>query len=339
MLHKLIIGLTVLCLATAGALAAAPKAASTKSVAPPPVATFGSAASTEEQRRATEISTSYAAGNLPEAQAAAEAFMKSGLKDEKALYEVSKVLADCYRKKGEWAKAATQFMVVRSHCEKGSEDYVRADGMADILRASPSGIYTPPGTAAPVAAAGTSPKTLADDETFIDALARYGSIRATKIKMKVSTIKRAATMQQAVTLYAPCANDAREMFILGPNLPADAPHEVAVAAGTRLQELGAPIISQLQTKFEAYRPKLRQPWGLTNIEKDDIQNLSKVCRELAEVEKVYQQNLPLMAGKGSWPEQEQLQSGSAERATNFTKLADQFVVPKYTTPYGGLYYY
>jgi hypothetical protein len=320
--------------AAASASAATPaKGAPTKSAAPL-FSSPTSAVATEEQRRASEISTSYASGNLAEAQAAAEAFMKSGIKDDKALLEVGKVLGDCQRKKGEWARAAATYTSARSHCEKDSEDYVRLGGMGDVMRASPNGLYTPPGTPA-----GSVQKSLSEDDAFVDALARLGSLRATKIKMKVGPIKRATSAQQVVALYAPCAADAREMFILGPNLPADAPHEAATAAGARLQEINGGLITQLQTKFETYRPKFRTPWVLTNIEKDDIANTSKTCTALAEVEKSYQQTLAAMSGKAAWPEQEQLQSSSAERLASFTKMATEYTVPKYTTGYGSGYYY
>jgi hypothetical protein len=319
-----------------GGAAAATGSGATKSGAPAGGGLFGSPtgstaapapapAVTEEQRRASEISAQFASGQLTEAQAAAEAFLRSGIKDTQALLEVGQVLGHCQRKKGDWAKAASTFLVARGRCEKDSDDYVRMDGIASVLRASPSGVYGTPGTP-PAAGA----KTLADDAALAEALARLGGVKATKIKGKIALIKRAATPQQVLAVYTPLAVEAREMFILGPDLPPDVTHDAAVAAGTRLQELGTAATTQLQAKLEGLRPKFRAPWGMNNLEKDDVANTSRICSELADVEKAYQQTLPLVAGKAAWPEQELLQSSSDERAQTFTKLAAQFVVPKYT---------
>jgi len=345
MVRMLVVGLALLAAGAACALGAAPAPVGAPKAPPGVAAPARPAIITEEQRRASEIAGLLGEGKVAEAQAAGEAFLKSGIKDAVALAEAQRVVAECLRKKGEWRAASAAYVRVRDRCEKNSEDYIRYDAIADILRASPNGVYSGPGsapagllpTATATTATGTAapaapaPKTLADDDALADALARVASMRTVKIKQRVPAIKRGRTPQEALAAYAPAVNDAREMFILGPNAPADAPHEAAAAAGARLKELATPLVAQLQSKFEVYRKKFDSPWSLTNVEKADIQTISQGCKDMMEVEKSFQQSLPMVAGKQPWPDQERLAADSQERMAAYSQLSLQYVVPRYTT--------
>ena len=165
------------------------------------------------------------------------------------------------------------------------------------------------------------------------ALAKVGALKTIKIKQTTAAVKRAGTPQQTLTALAPAAAATHEMFVLGPNLPADAPHEAGAAAAARLEALGKAILGQYESKMDTYRPQFRTPWNMTNTQRDDVNNASKTCKDLMNVETTFQQQLPLLAGSQGWPDQERFITESKERAANYNKLSQQFVVPKYTTIY------
>jgi hypothetical protein len=354
----LILGLAFLGVLAAWAAAAPAPGGATKSSAPVAAPT-----NTEEQRRADEIAGLLTDGKLNEARAAAEALLKSGTKDDVALTKAQKVLAEALRKKGEWRLAASAYGKLRERYEKASDDYIRNDAIADLLRATPNGIYPPttgtaPAATATASAAGGTPtstatatsatastasgtaaadpppgKTLADDAVLAEALAKVGALKTIKIKQTTAAVKRAGTPQQTLTALAPAAAATHEMFVLGPNLPADAPHEAGAAAAARLEALGKAILGQYESKMDTYRPQFRTPWNMTNTQRDDVNNASKTCKDLMNVETTFQQQLPLLAGSQGWPDQERFITESKERAANYNKLSQQFVVPKYTTIY------
>jgi len=48
---------------------------------------------------------------------------------------------EALRKKGDWRRAMGAYVSLRDRFEKGCDEYVTYDAMAEILRGSPSGVY------------------------------------------------------------------------------------------------------------------------------------------------------------------------------------------------------
>jgi hypothetical protein len=300
-----------------------PDETKTGPVTPPP---------TEDQQKAAEIATMLQAGNADQALEAAKAFLAK-TRDEKAKTEAMRVVAECYRKKGDWKQAMPAYLKLRERYEKASDEYVRYDAIAEILRSSPGGVYQPPGATTTAAAADvTAPavgKTVSDDEVLAQALNRLAGFRNTRLKSRVAMVRRARTPQEVMSAFAPAAEEARQIFLLGPNVSPEAARELATVAGARLNELGKQVENACNAKFQRYKPKFDNPWSFSNLEEKDVANTSAQCKELAQCEKNFQESLFSVAGKGDWPEGDNLRKDSMDRRGVYDQLAGEFVVPEH----------
>jgi len=293
------------------------------------------AGDSDETRKVAEIQVVLAAGEFDKAIEQANAFLKTA-KDAGAKTEAFRILAEALRKKGDWKQAAVAYLRLRDGCEKNSDDWIKYDAIAEILRASPAGVYQPAGAIAPKppatpAASSDPPGKLSDDNALAEALTRLAGFRAGRLKSRIATVTRPSTPQLVVAAFEQVAEEAKLVFTLSADAPADSAHGVCSATGGRLQTLGGQIISALKTKIDKYQPKMNSPWSFTNQEKLDIKGTQTACKELAQCEDKFQQALPLMAGKGDWPEGEKLRKESAERRASYEQLGKQYIVPAYTT--------
>jgi tetratricopeptide (TPR) repeat protein len=297
----------------------------------PSPATPTNAAGSAGAQQVAEIQAHYAAGLYDKAIDAANAFLKTA-RDEGAKTEVLKVLADSIRKKGDWRNATAAYQRLRERYEKKSDDWVRHDGIYEICRASPNGLYQPPGSPPLKPPEGSAaPATLADDVALAQALTQLATFRSTRLKVVLPTIRRAATPQAVTAIYLPASEEARLLLVLSPDAPPEPGRELASVTGARLKDSGAQIIGALQAKLEKYKPKMDRPWSFTNVEKKDIQDTSAACKQMAESEKSFQASLLLVAGKGDWNEADGLRKDSVARQAQYTQLAAQYVVPQYST--------
>jgi hypothetical protein len=291
-------------------------------------------ADAEEARKVAEMQAALTAGEFDKAVEQANAYLKAA-RDESGKTEAVRVLAEALRKKGDWKQAPAAHLRLRERFEKNSEDWVRYDAIAEILRASPAGVYQPAGTPASKAAApGSAPATLADDNALAEALARQASGRAGKLKTRIPGIVRATTPQLVMAAFAPVVEEAKMVFAVSADAPPDAAREVGAAAGNRLQSLGNQIIPALNAKLEKYQTKMNAPWSFTNQEKADIKNTQAACKEMASCENQFQQALFIMNGKGDWPDANRLRTESGDRGTSYEELGKKFYVPRYYTSFG-----
>ncbi|MBE3070458.1 MAG: hypothetical protein IMZ66_09520 [Planctomycetes bacterium] len=282
-----------------------------------------------------EIQAQLLAGDYDGAIKAAKA-TAAATRDKETKAEAMRIIADAYRKKCDWRQAAVSYVGLRECCEKGSDDYIRADAAADVLKASPKGVYAvgasgtnPPqgGDATQVA---EKPRTLDDDEVLAEALARLASFRATRLKPLCMQLRRKRTPQDIASAFSAGAEQARAIFLLGPDVKPDDAREFGRMAGQRLQEVGSPIQAALQAKLAKYAVKFNNPWSLTNIEKKDIGNSSQACKDMAAAEKQYQECLFYVSGSGEWTDADALRASSSERCAAYEQLAEQLQVPAYS---------
>jgi len=286
-------------------------------------------ADAEEARKVAEMQAALTAGEFDKAVEQANAYLKS-TRDESGKTEALRILADALRKKGDWKQAPAAHLRLRERFEKNSEDWIKYDAIAEVLRASPAGVYQPAGGPAPKAAApGATAATLADDNALTEALARLAGGRAGKLKARIPAILRAATPQLVMAAFTPVLEETKMVFAVSADAPPDAAREVGAAAGKRLQALGTQIIPVLNAKAEKYQPKMNAPWSFTNQEKADIKSTQAACKEMTDCEKQFQQALFIMTGKGDWPDADRLRKESADRGTSYEELSNKFYVPRY----------
>lgn len=291
--------------------------------------------SAAETSRLAEIQAQLLAGSYDDAIKAAKA-VAATTRDKATKGEAMRIIADAYRKKCDWRQAAVSYQSLRECYDKGSDDYVRADAAAEVLRASPKGVYAvgasgtipPPGGDAPEAA--EKPRTLDNDEVLTEAMARLASFRATRLKSLCTQLRRKRTPQEIASAFSAGAEQARAIFLLGPEVKPDDARELGRTAGQRLQEVGAAIQAGLQAKLTRYAPKFSNPWSLTNIEKKDIVNSSQACKDMAAAEKQYQECLFYVSGSGEWTDADALRASSGERCAAYEQLADQLQIPEYS---------
>lgn len=295
-----------------------------------------SAAVTEEQQRAAEIAAKLLAGNIDEALQEAKAFILK-TKDEKARTEAMRVVAECCRKKSDWKQAQQAYQQLRERFVKGTDDYVKYDAIAEVLRGSPTGVYLPQGAAATTGGksatsdpAPAARKTVAEDEGLNEALARVAQFRTTRLKSRAAAVRRGRTPQEVVAAFAPAADEARQIFLLGPDVSPDAARELAAAAGTRLRDLGKQVEITLGNKLQKYQPKFENPFSFSNVEEKDVAATSAACKEMAEAEKNFQEALFGIGGKGDWPDGETFRKESMDRRATYEQFSKQFVVPEHS---------
>ncbi len=314
------------------------------------------AVSPADAMRITEIQTQMMAGDLDGALKAARALLPN-IKDKAAKADVVRVIAECLRKKSDWRQAASSYQMLRDCYDKGSDDYVKAGAISEVLKASPKGVYmvgaatadsgtNPPDAAKADAAKADPPKadtvkpdekggTLADDQVLEQALTRLAGYRATKLRSYTMQVRRKRTPQEVMKAFGPGAEEARQVFLLGPNAPAEEAHELGRVAGQRLEEIAKQIQPSLQAKLQGYaqKQKFDNPWSFTNIEKKDVESTGNACKEMAAAEQQFQESLFYVAGSAEWPDADTLRNASTERRAAYEQLAEQFQVPEYSVKY------
>jgi len=350
-----IIGLAVLLMLLVGEVraeepaakqpAAAPPAAGT--VAPPPASPKKAPAApatkkpgdsggdaekepnVEELRKATEVQELFKAGRYDQAIEAGNKFLATS-KDKYAMALALQAMAESMRKKGDWLLAQGAYQRLRGLYEKGSSDWVRSDAIAEVLKSSKGGVYLAPGAPTPAPGAPEAARVLSDDAALAEALTRLAGYRFKGFKSRLPTLRHAKTPQEVLAVVKPMSEDAERIFNLAKDVSPEAPREIGTAAANRLKEVAAQIVPALKAKITGYKPKMDSPWAFTNVEKQDIQNVNTLCKQMAESEKGFQDCLTGLAGPGDWADAERLKTESTQRQAEYEQLAEQFVVPPYT---------
>ncbi|MBM4019417.1 MAG: hypothetical protein FJ288_14030, partial [Planctomycetes bacterium] len=131
-------------------------------ITPSGPATPAAPGGSEEAQKVAAIQALLTAGEFDKAAEQAGAYLRTA-RDDAAKTEAMRILAEALRKKGDFRLAPAAYLRLRERFEKGSDDYVRYDGIAEVLKASPTGVYQPPGAPPVKPAPGAPAVTLADD--------------------------------------------------------------------------------------------------------------------------------------------------------------------------------
>jgi len=284
----------------------------------------------EDGQKVAEMQAVFTAGEFDKAIEAGNTFLKAA-HDEASKTEAFRIIAEAYRKKGDWRQAAPAYQRLRERYEKSSADWMRCDAVAEIMRNSVNGVYQPAG--APAAKAPAAGQTLADDAVLAEAVTRLAGFRMLRMKSRIANITRAATPQLVVAAFEPVAEEAKQIYSLSADAPPEGPREVCVATGNRLQTLGTQMIAALKVKHEKFQLRLAYPYYMSDVDRNDVKNTQNACKEMAEGENKFQQALSAMAGKGEWADQARLQKESSERRASYEQLAKEFL------PRAGYSYY
>jgi len=317
-----------------------------------------SVVATDDRAKLAEVEALFAAGKFGEVAEPARALLRT-TKDDAVKTGAARLVAESLRKKGDWKVAAAAYAKLADRYDKGSDDQVKATATGEVLLTSPMGIYPPleaaaakaeaaagpavpaagpavpaAGPAAPAAGpAAPAPSSgqpaaanLADDGYLARALACLASIRAEKLKGRVASIKRARTPQEAQAAFAALAEELRQARVLSDSLPAEPEVALATAAGKQLADLGQQIVAALTAKSDEFKAAIRA-LALTQAQRKDMESCQTLCNDLARTEGSFQATTIRLGGLNNWSEAGQLRDQSAQRQSEYTKLAEAFVQP------------
>ena len=136
-----------------------------------------------------------------------------------------------------------------------------------------------------------------------------------------------------MNLFRPLAEEARQIFLLGPNTPPDDARSVGTMAAQRLAQIYTQVTSVLQKKLQSYQQKMKrhEPGSFTKSQKKDIENTQQVCKEMAAAEKESHLGLAYVSGSGKWAAGDSFRIDSTERANAYEQHAKEYVVPAYSS--------
>ncbi len=282
-------------------------------------------ANAEEQQKVSEIEAAYAAGNYDQVIAVAKTFLRTA-KDNKLKAEAARVVADSLRKKKEWKRARSAYIMLCDRFQNGSDQYVKYYAVAEILRASPNGVYGQ--TAAEDDEANPNPGPTLDDDTAVaEALSRLAAARAEKLKLRIALIKQARTAQDVIQRFLPLVVELRQIRVLWPEMPPELERVAAQTAAMRMTEISSQILAGLKSK-QAIFETAKKTKRFSSRHKKGTLRCQSVCKEMAKAEESLAAGMDRLAGTAAWPEGEQLKADSASRRETFEQLVKKFVLPK-----------
>jgi len=314
-----------------------PQAAAPAAVAPAGKADPGAAAA-DERQKLVDAGALFMLGKFDEALEAAKALLRT-TKDDATKTGAARIVAESLRKKCEWKPAAGAYLKLKDYYPKASDDYIKYEAVAEVLLASPAGVYPPleaaNAKAAAVApadppAAGATPDkpaavNLADDGYLERALAFLAGVRVEKLKGRAASIKRARTPQEAQAAFAAVVEEMRQAHVLSSAASGEAGQAAAKATGERLAELGRNVTTTLAAKLADFQTSIRNR-SLTLTQRKEMGSYETLCKDLVKTEGEFQTAMSTATSLGA-SETGGLRDDSAQRQAEYQKLARAFVPP------------
>jgi hypothetical protein len=272
------------------------------------------------QARVQAIRADLEAGKFPEAAAAARAFI-GGTRDEQAKTEAIQVLATALRKQGEWRLAAKAYADLRDRYEKGSSAYVRNEATAEVLQASPKGVYPPLASSHTGDAA---PGTLADDKVLEEALVRVGETRAEKMKAAAVDLKKAASSKEIAARFADIIAGLKDARYLKSDIPVTQDREAAEAAGAALDRVEKDVVAKLRPKVAELEQTITARHAVDTAQRKQMTDYQNVLGQVTAAEESFRETLGKVpkeswAGGAAWLG---LGVGSGKRSAECTQLTN-----------------
>ncbi|MCX5685432.1 MAG: hypothetical protein NT049_17385 [Planctomycetota bacterium] len=334
--------IAVMALASGYALAADTPAAAPAATAPGDAGAPAPVAP-DERQRLLDAGALMMQSKYDEAIEAAKGLLR-GAKEDATRTGAARVIAESLRKKGEWKSAAAAYLKLRDHYEKASEHFVKNEAIAEILTASPAGLYPPleaaAAKAAPAAPAAVPTSTstsasettpakpaanLSDDDYLAKAIACLAAARIEKLKARIASIKKSRSPQEAEAAFAALAEDIRQaQFLAGSDSGASETAQAAAATtNTRLADLSKQVVATLTAKLADFQTAIKGR-SLTLTQRKEMESLQTACTDLAKNESSFQETTSKLPGL---TDASLLRNDSTQRASEYTRLAKSFEPP------------
>jgi hypothetical protein len=280
------------------------------------IAAGAAAAEQGHQERLEAIRAELDAGKYVEAAAAARQFI-GGVRDDQAKTEAMRILAAALRKQGEWRLAAKAYADLRDRCAKGSESNVRYGAAAEVLQASPKGVYPP---LEPKPAADATPRTLAEDSVLDAALVRVGEARAEKLKAVVAAMKKAASAKDVAAKFAETIDGLAKARFLAPALPVDQDREAAEAAGAALDAVQKESLGKLRAQVTELEQTITARHTVSTAQRKQLGECQETLMQMSDAEESFRQTLGKVPRDGWGGEVLKLGIASGQRTAECGKL-------------------
>jgi len=278
--------------------------------------------SLEEQKAARNIENAFTSGEYDQTITLAKDFVRNA-ESEPLKTRAARLVAKSQRKKKEWGLAQGAYFSLRDRYAKGSDEYVRAGAIAEILRASPEGVYHPLVTAS----GGEGAKTLDDDAVLEEALACLARNRAKRVELRLPRIRRARTVQEVLQRFLPLAEEIRGLRVIWPEMSPSLERAAVQMAAMRLAPLSEKALAALRAK-DAYYKAILEKRGLNSSRQSEMLQYKAMCENLAAAEESFLGATDQLAGTSDWPEGQTLRQEGEKRRDAYVKLAEALTPPK-----------
>jgi len=284
------------------------------------LAAAAAAETTVTSARLDVIQTMLDQGKYDEAAEAARGLLRGG-RDDESRTGALRIVAVALRKKGDWKAAAKAYEELKARFEKASAEYVIAEATAEVLQASPKGVYAPLAKNATAASGGGSTATLADDGALAKALVAVGDVRAAKVNGRLGEMKKSRSPREIVKVFDEMAQGFQQARILNPDLSLDLDRNAAQAAADALDRVEKDVLPALRQRMDEITRTGLDRGTLDNTQKDQVSEALEACQQASDAERAFRDVLkPIIKG---WPEGVALNLASIKRGNAYGDVVRQ----------------
>jgi len=259
-------------------------------------------------------------GKYDEAIDAAKGMLR-GAPDDQTKTEAMRIVAVALRKKGEWKAAAKAYTDLKDRFDKSLPDYVLSEATAEVLAASPKGVYAPLAAKSATAGAADPPATLASDTVLASALAVVGDARAAKANARLAEIRKSRSPKDIVKILDEVLQGFKQARVLNPALSPDLERNAAQAAGAALEAVDSDVFTPLRQKVDDMRTVALERHTIDNTQRDKVTEFQEMSRQASEAEDTFRTLLNGVAR--GWPDARALDTASRRRVVAYNQLTRQ----------------
>ncbi|MFO8012384.1 MAG: hypothetical protein R6X20_03665 [Phycisphaerae bacterium] len=278
--------------------------------------------SAEERKAFENIEIAFVAGKYDKAITLAKDFVRSA-ESESLKTEAARLVAKAQRKKKEWNLARGAYLSLRDRYPKGSDEYARAEAVAEILRASRDGVYHP----LVQSGAAEAGQTLDNDTVLKKALACLAEKRAKRLELRVPRLRRTRNVEQLVQQFLSLAGDIDQLRGIWPDISPSLERQAVQTAAMRLKPVSDKTIAALKEKSLHYDTILEKR-SLTSSRRSEMLRYKAMCENLLAAERAFLNGVDKLEGTHNWPEGQSLKNENVERCKAYEELVEAFTPPE-----------
>jgi len=272
--------------------------------------------SPEEQKTVREIEEAVGAGRYDEAIALAKTFVRNA-ESEALKTEATRLVAVAQRKKKDWDLAQAAYLTFRDRHAKGTDAYVRANAIVEVLRASRDGVYYP----LVEQGDGRTARTLDDDAVLGEALACLARNRAERLQVRLAPLRRAGSVEELLKRFLPLAEDLRHVRLIWPEGSRTLDRAAIQTAAMRLEALSAPALAALKEKAAEFQA-LQRTRRLNTSQQSEMKRYRGMAEGMAAAEHSFLEAVHRLGGTADWPEGLKLTQEVSARRDAYAELAE-----------------